>query len=150
MLKTDLFILRPGTQICHYSLSCLLGALEITNRSGSPKYISQNQGVDIYCAFKGRSRPQITWYKDDEPIINESESLRHEELERSGEDGTLTTLTILHVPGREEFDGFYKCAANSRFNNSWWTSKNSTIQVRFLCKWSHIYFIYLHYGSFNL
>ncbi|XP_068715542.1 cell adhesion molecule DSCAML1-like isoform X2 [Montipora foliosa] len=109
------------------------GEWVIVNRSGSPKYISQNQGVDIYCAFKGRPRPQITWYKDDEPIINESESLRHEELEQSGEDGTLTTYTTLHVPGREEFDGVYKCAANSRFNNSWSTSKNFKIQVKFLC-----------------
>ena len=115
----------------------------IVSHSGSPKAISHNQGVDIHCAFKGRPRPQITWYKDDEPIINESESLSHEELEKSGEDGTLITSTTLHVPGREEFDGVYKCAANSRLNNSWSTSKNSKIQVIFLCKWSHIYFIYL-------
>ncbi|XP_068737080.1 uncharacterized protein [Montipora capricornis] len=119
----------------------LASALKNFERSGSPKYISQNQGIDIFCRFKGRPRPQISWYKgnsptsfkDVEPIINESEGLRHEEREQSEDDDTLITTTTLHVPGREEFDGFYMCAANSTLNNSWSTSTNDVIQVKFEC-----------------
>ncbi|XP_068691161.1 uncharacterized protein [Montipora foliosa] len=118
----------------------LASALKNFGRSGSPKYISQNQGIDIFCRFKGRPRPQISWYKgnsptsfkDVEPIINESEGLRHEEREQSEDDDTLITTTTLHVPGREEFDGFYMCAANSTLNNSWSTSAN-VIEVEFEC-----------------
>lgn len=119
----------------------LASALKNFDRSGSPKQISQNQGIDIFCSFKGRPRPQISWYKgnsptsfkDVEPIINESEGLRHEEREQSGDNDTLITSTTLHVPGREEFDGFYMCAANSTLNNGWSTSTNDVIQVEFDC-----------------
>ncbi|XP_068716452.1 uncharacterized protein [Montipora foliosa] len=111
----------------------LASALVIASRSGSPKYIYQNQGIDIYCNFKGRPRPQITWYKNNKPITNESESLHHKELEKSRDNGILITSSTLHVPGREEFEALYMCAANSRLSNEWSTFQNFTIEVLFNC-----------------
>ena len=145
IFKTDLFILRAFAQTC---VSCLLGALVIASRSGSPKYIYQNQGIDIYCNFKGRPRPQITWYKNNKPITNESESLHHKELEKSRDNGILITSSTLHVPGREEFEALYMCAANSRLSNEWSTFENFTIEVLFNCKWFHVCFINLWFIQF--
>ena len=83
-----------------------------------------------------------------EPIINESEGLRHEEREQSADNDILITSTTLHVPGREEFDGFYMCAANSTLNNGWSTSTNDVIQVEFECKWSRVHFVNLWFIQF--
>ena len=89
---------------------------------------------DVKCIFKGRPRPQITWYKDG----NNLKTFNHTEVVALLENGIFQVNTTLHVPGREEFAGVYHCFGNNSLISGWSSSKEpeSGIELLFKCKQS--------------
>ena len=114
-------------------LSCPLGPLTVT-RWGSPVYLDENHmSRYIKCQFKGRPRPQITWYKHGSNL----KTFNHtEEVEKLQDSGIFKVTTSLHVPGREEFAGIYRCFGNNSLSSGWSSSKepNEGIELLFRCK----------------
>jgi len=102
-------------------------------RWGSPAFFSENhtsQGVK--CTFKGRPRPQITWYKHGSNL----KTFNHtEEVEKLQDSGIFKVTTTLHVPGREEFSGIYRCFGNNSLSSGWSSSKEPKdgIELLFRC-----------------
>ncbi|KAK2561257.1 Toll-like receptor 6 [Acropora cervicornis] len=84
-------------------------------RWGSPAYLHANQmnRDDVKCEFKGRPRPQITWYKDGSNL----KTFNHTEVEKLQDSGIFEVTTTLHVPGREEFAGIYRCFGNNSLSS---------------------------------
>ena len=85
--------------------------------------------------FKGRPRPQITWYKDGSNL----KTFNHtEEVEKLQDSGIFKVTTTLHVPGREEFAGIYRCFGNNSLSSGWSSSKEPKygIELLFRCKQS--------------
>ena len=82
--------------------------------------------------FKGRPRPHITWYKYGSNL----KTFNHTEVEASQDNGIFQVTTTLHVPGREEFAGIYKCFGNNSLSSGWSSSKEPTdgIELLFRCK----------------
>ena len=113
--------------------SCPLGPLTVT-RWGSPVFLFENhtsQGVK--CVFKGRPRPQITWYKHGSNL----KTFNHtEEVEKLQDSGIFKVTTTLQVPGREEFAGIYRCFGNNSLSSGWSSSKepNEGMELLFRCK----------------
>ena len=114
-------------------LSCILGPLTVT-RWGSPVYLDENHmSRYVKCQFKGRPRPQITWYKDGSNL----KTFNHtEKVEKLQHNGIFKVTTTLHVPGREEFAGIYRCFGNNSLSSGWSSSKepNKGIELLFRCK----------------
>ena len=113
-------------------LSCTLGPLTVT-RSGSPISLFENhKSQDVKCIFKGRPRPQITWYKDG----NSQKTFNHTEVVALLDNGIFQVNTTLHVPGREEFAGIYRCFGNNSLSSDWSSSKEPKhgIELLFRCK----------------
>ena len=84
--------------------------------------------------FKGRPRPQITWYKDGIKLTAFNHTEKVEKLKDNGR--TFQVTTTLHVPGREEFVGIYKCFGNNSLRSGWSSSKEPKdgIEVLMNCK----------------
>ena len=115
-------------------LSCTLGPLTV-RRWGSPAFLYENKmnRKDVKCEFKGRPRPQITWYKDGSNL----KTFNHtEEVEKLQDSGIFKVTTTLHVPGREEFAGIYRCFGNNSLSSGWSSSKEPKygIELLFRCK----------------
>ena len=125
--------LSPSCRFFFLPFSCPLGPLTVT-RWGSPVSLFENhtsQGVK--CIFKGRPRPQITWYKDGSNL----KTFNHtEEVEKLQDSGIFKVTTTLHVPGREEFAGIYRCFGNNSLSSGWSSSKEPKdgIELLFRCK----------------
>ena len=88
---------------------------------------------DVKCEFKGRPRPQITWYKHGSNL----KTFNHtEKVEKLQDSGIFKVTTTLHVPGREEFAGIYRCFGNNSLSSGWSSSKepNDGIELLFRCK----------------
>ncbi|XP_015760921.1 PREDICTED: uncharacterized protein LOC107340085 isoform X2 [Acropora digitifera] len=102
-------------------------------RWGSPVHLDENQmSQGVKCMFKGRPRPQITWYKHGSNL----KTFNHtEEVEKLQDNGIFKVTTTLHVPGSEEFAGIYKCFGNNSLSSGWSSSKepNEGIELRFRC-----------------
>ncbi|XP_074623520.1 putative oxidoreductase PXDNL [Acropora palmata] len=91
-------------------------------RWGSPVYLDKNHmSRNVKCVFKGRPRPQITWYKDGSNLTTFNHTEKVEKLKDN--DRTFQVTTTLHVPGREEFAGIYKCFGNNSLSSGWSSSK---------------------------
>ena len=103
-------------------------------RWGSPVYLDENHASQgVKCAFEGRPRPQITWYKHGSNL----KTFNHtEEVEKLQDSGIFKVTTTLHVPGREEFAGIYHCFGNSSLSSGWSSSKEPKygIELLFRCK----------------
>ena len=115
-------------------LSCPLGPLTVT-RWGSPAFLYENtiNRKDVKCIFKGRPRPQITWYKHGSNL----KTINHtEEVEKLQDSGIFKVTTTLLVPGREEFAGIYCCFGKNSLSSGWSSSKepNYGIELLFRCK----------------
>ena len=82
--------------------------------------------------FKGRPRPQITWFKDGSHL----KTFNHTEVEKVQGNGIFQVTSTLHVPGREEFAGIYRCFGNSSLSSGWSSSKEPkhSIQLLFRCR----------------
>ncbi|XP_015767116.1 PREDICTED: hemicentin-1-like [Acropora digitifera] len=107
-------------------------------RWGSPAYLHANQmnRNDVKCEFKGRPRPQITWYKDGSHL----KTFNHtEEVEKLQDSGIFKVTTTLHVPGREEFAGIYRCFGNNSLSSGWSSSKEPKDGIELLFRCSGIY-----------
>ncbi|XP_074622393.1 uncharacterized protein LOC141880765 isoform X2 [Acropora palmata] len=106
-------------------------------RWGSPVSLFENhtsQGVK--CMLKGRPRPQITWYKDGSNL----KTFNHtEEVEKLQDSGIFKVTTTLHVPGREEFAGIYRCFGNNSLSSGWSSSKEPKDGIELLFRCSGIY-----------
>ena len=115
------------------SFSCILGPLTV-ERWGSPAFLYENKTnrKDVKCIFKGRPRPQITWYKDGSNL----KTFSHTEVETLCDNGIFKVTTTLHVPGRKEFAGIYKCFGNNSLSSGWSSSKEPMygIELLFRCK----------------
>ncbi|XP_067021860.1 toll-like receptor 1 [Acropora muricata] len=102
-------------------------------RWSSPVYLIENHmSRYVKCQFKGRPRPQITWYKHGSNL----KTFNHtEEVEKLQDNGIFKVTTTLHVPGREEFAGIYKCFGNNSLSSGWSSSKepNEGIELVFRC-----------------
>ena len=88
---------------------------------------------DVKCVFKGRPRPQITWYRDGSNL----KTFNHtEEVEKLQDSGIFKVTTTLHVPGRKEFAGIYRCFGNNSLSSGWSSSKEPEygIALLFRCK----------------
>ena len=113
-------------------LSCPLAPLTVT-RCGSPVDLYENQmSRGVKCWFRGRPRPQITWYKHEN-----LKTFNHtEEVEKLQDSGIFNVTTTLHVPGRKEFAGIYHCFGNNSLISGWSSSKEpeSGIELVFRCK----------------
>ncbi|XP_015754279.1 PREDICTED: hemicentin-1-like [Acropora digitifera] len=107
-------------------------------RWGSPAYLHANQmnRDDVKCEFKGRPRPQITWYKDGSNL----KAFNHtEEVEKLQDSGIFKVTTTLYVPGREEFAGIYRCFGNNSLSSGWSSSKEPKYGIELLFRCSGIY-----------
>ncbi|XP_067020451.1 uncharacterized protein [Acropora muricata] len=114
----------------------LASPLTVT-RSGSPVFISENHtSQPVKCTFKGRPRPQITWYKD----RSSQKTFNHTEVVALLDNGIFQVNTTLHVPHREEFAGVYHCFGNNSLISGWSSSKEpeSGIELVFRCLGLHI------------
>ncbi|XP_044179207.1 toll-like receptor 6 [Acropora millepora] len=102
-------------------------------RWGSPVYLDENHmSRYVKCQFKGRPRPQITWYKHGSNL----KTFNHtEEVERLQDSGIFKVTTTLHVPGRQEFAGIYRCFGNNSLSSGWSSSKEPEkgIELLFRC-----------------
>ncbi|XP_067021783.1 uncharacterized protein [Acropora muricata] len=102
-------------------------------RWGSPVHLYENQmSRDAKCMFKGRPRPQITWYRHGSNL----KTFNHiEEVEKLQDSGIFKITTTLHVPGREEFAGIYNCFGNNSLSSGWSSSKEPKdgIELFFRC-----------------
>ena len=89
---------------------------------------------NVKCVFKGRPRPQITWYKDGSNLTTFNHTEKVEKLKDN--DRTFQVTTTLHVPGREEFAGIYKCFGNNSLSSGWSSSKEPKDGIELLmnCK----------------
>ncbi|XP_067020458.1 uncharacterized protein [Acropora muricata] len=133
----DKLTLKPGLQCLVLksgnSVKRIYFASPLTvTRWGSPVYLDENHmSRDVKCQFKGRPRPQITWYKHGSNL----KTFNHtEEIEKLQESGIFKVTTTLYVPGREEFAGIYKCFGNNSLSSGWSSSKESDgIELNFRC-----------------
>lgn len=107
------------------------GPLEATYRSPSPRTLYPNQARKLKCRFKGWPIPRVVWLKDGKTVINGTNGFYH--TEKLSEDHQNTLETSLHIPSREENEGFYKCTAN---NNICGRSSETylVMQVIYMCK----------------
>ena len=113
--------------------SCTLGPVTV-QRWGSPVKLYENQmSRDVKCIFKGRPRPQITWYKQGSNL----KTFNHtEEVDKLQDSGIFEVTTTLHVPGRKEFAGIYRCFGNNSLSSGWSSGKEPKygIELLFGCK----------------
>ena len=113
-------------------LSCTIGPVTV-DRVGSPVSLFENKwSQDAKCIFKGRPRPQITWYKDGSNL----KTFNNTEVETLLDNGIFQVNATLHVPGRKEFEGKYFCSGNNSLSSGWSSSKEPEdgIEVSFKCK----------------
>ena len=126
------FTLPLAVLFFHHFL-CTLGPLTVT-RWGSPVYLDENHmSRYVKCLFKGRPRPQITWYKHGSNL----KTFNHtEEVKKLQDNGIFKVTTTLHVPGCKECAGIYKCFGNNSLSSGWSSSKEPKegIELLFRCK----------------
>ncbi|XP_044179199.1 uncharacterized protein LOC114952530 [Acropora millepora] len=134
----DKLTLKPGLQCLVLksgnSEKRIYSASPLTvTRWGSPVFLYENHmSRDVKCQFKGRPRPQITWYKQGSNL----KTFNHtEEVEKLQHNGIFKVTTTLHVPGREEFAGIYRCFGNNSLSSGWSSSKEPKhgIELLFRC-----------------
>ena len=86
--------------------------------------------MELACCFSGWPLPhEVHWYKDGGLITDETEGIYHSENEE-GKDGEKTVRSTLHLQGREELEGHYKCSAR----NSIPSSASYEMQMIYECK----------------
>ncbi|XP_044179110.1 hemicentin-1-like [Acropora millepora] len=139
----DKLTLKPGLQCLVLksgnSVKRIFFASPLTvTRWGSPVYLFENHASQgVKCSFRGRPRPQITWYKHGSNL----KTFNHtEEVEKLQDSGIFKVTTTLHVPGREEFAGIYNCFGNNSLSTGWSSSKElkDGIQLFFRCSGIYI------------
>ena len=109
----------PCSQPFFLPLSCTVGPLTV-DQVGSRISIYENKwSQGAKCIFKGRPRPQITWYKHGSNL----KAFNHTEVETLQDNGIFKVTTTLHVPGGKEYSGRYFCFGNNSLSSGWSSSK---------------------------
>ena len=88
-------------------------------------FIKGKKSEKLECPFPDQD---VSWFRDDKPIINGTDDLY--QIEEPLSDGNFRNKLFFSLV-RMQHDGFYTCKANTSHNNT----KSCKIQVIVLCKY---------------